>query len=73
MHGEKRKEAEMERRRQGKKETGKEVKNRIGHGGEEGNKEAGKIFSKLEYTRVVIEKLESWKEGGERGGREAWK
>ena len=68
------KEAEMERRRQGKKETGKEVKKQSGHGGEkEGNKKAGKVFSKLEYTRVVLEKEERWKEGGERGGREAWK
>ena len=70
MFGEKRKEAEMERRRQGKKETAKEVKKQSGHEGEkEGNKKAGKVFQNWS-TRVVLEKQE---EGGERGSREAWK
>ena len=64
----------MERRRQGNKETGKEVKKQSGHGGEkEGNKKAGKFFPKLEYTRVVLEKQERWKEGDWRGSKEAWK
>ena len=64
----------MERRRQGKKETGKEVMKQSGHVGEkEGDKKAGKVFSKLEYTKVGLEKEERWKEGGEMGSREAWK